>query len=113
IVEPQRAYFGRKDAQQLAVVRRMVRDLDLPVEITGLPIVREPDGVAMSSRNVYLSPEERAQASVLHATLSRAERMFDDGARDATKIRASIASMIAAKPLAEIDYVSIANAETL
>lgn len=113
IIAPHRAYFGRKDAQQLAVVRRMARDLDVPVDIVGLPIVREADGVAMSSRNVYLTPEQRAAAHVLNRALSLAERLFDDAERDAGRIRAQMRALIDAQPLAEIDYVSIADAETL
>jgi pantoate--beta-alanine ligase len=113
IVQPDRAYFGQKDAQQLVVIRRMVRDLDLPVTIMGLPIVREPDGLAMSSRNVYLSPDERNAAHVLCLALSLAERMFDDAERDASKIRDAMAALIGSELLATIDYVSVADAETL
>ncbi len=113
IIAPDRAYFGQKDAQQLAVIRRMVRDLDVPVEIVGLPIVRETDGVAMSSRNVYLTPEQRVAASCLHMALSLAERRFDEAERDAERIRAQMRELIEKQPLAAIDYVSIADAETL
>lgn len=113
IVEPERAYFGRKDAQQLAVVRRMVRDLAIPAEIVGMPIVREADGLAMSSRNVYLSPEERKGAHVLCLAVSLAERMFDDAERDASRIRDGMRELISSEPLAKIDYVSVADAETL
>ena len=113
IVQPQRAYFGQKDAQQLAVIRRMTSDLALPVEIVGLPIVREADGVAMSSRNVYLSEEQRAAAHVLNRALSLAERMFDDGERDATRNRDEMRRLIESQPLAEIDYISIAALDTL
>jgi pantoate--beta-alanine ligase len=113
IVQPDRAYFGQKDAQQLAVIRRMVRDLDLPVRIVAAPIVREPDGVAMSSRNVYLSPDERAAAHVLNRALSLAERLFDDAVRDAETFRRGMHELIAQQPLAEIDYISVADAETL
>ncbi|MEX0749343.1 MAG: pantoate--beta-alanine ligase [Dehalococcoidia bacterium] len=113
IVRPDRAYFGQKDAQQLAVIRRMVRDLDVPVHVVGLPIVREPDGLAMSSRNAYLTPEQRAQAPVLDRALALAERLFDDGVRDASQIRRHVEETIRAQPLAEIDYVSVADAETL
>ncbi len=113
IVVPERAYFGQKDAQQLAVIRRMVRDLDVPVEIVGLPIVRESDGVAMSSRNVYLTPEQRVAASCLHMALSLAERTFDEAERDAERIRTQMRALIEKQPLAEIDYVSVADAETL
>jgi pantoate--beta-alanine ligase len=112
-VQPQRAYFGRKDAQQLAVVRCMVRDLDVPVEIVGMPIVREADGVAMSSRNVYLSPEERAAAAVLSRALSYAERLYDEAERDASVLRRRVEETIRGEPLADIDYVSVADAETL
>ncbi len=113
IVQPDRAYFGQKDAQQLAVIRRMVRDLDVPVEILAMPIVREPDGLAMSSRNVYLSAEERAAAHVLCLAVSLADRMFDDAERDASRIREAVERAIAAEPLARIDYVSVADYETL
>jgi pantoate--beta-alanine ligase len=113
IVQPERAYFGQKDAQQLAVISRMVRDLDIPVEIVGMPIVREPDGLAMSSRNVYLSPEERKAAHVLCLAVSLAERMFDDSERDASKIRGAMKDLIRREPLAQIDYVSVADAQTL
>ncbi len=113
ITQPDRAYFGRKDAQQLAVVRRMVRDLDVLVEIVGMPIVREPDGLAMSSRNVNLTPEQRRAALVLSKSLRLAESLFASGQRDAGELRASMQSLIAAEPLAELDYVSIADADTL
>ena len=113
IMRPDRAYFGQKDAQQLTVVRRMVRDLDVPVEIVGLPIVREPDGLALSSRNVYLSPDQRAAALVLSRSLNAASDAFRAGERDATRLRSIIEAMVAAEPLAELDYASIADAETL
>ncbi len=113
IVQPERAYFGQKDAQQLAVIRRMVRDLAMPVEIVAMPIVREPDGLAMSSRNVYLSPQERAAAHVLCLAVSLAERMFDDADRDAARIRSAIERLISSEPLAQVDYVSVADGETL
>jgi pantoate--beta-alanine ligase len=113
IVRPQRAYFGQKDAQQLLVVRRLVRDLQLDVEIAGLPIVREPDGLAMSSRNAYLAPEERQAALVLSKALRRVEALFADGECDVARLRDEMRSLIAAEPLARIDYVSIADAETL
>jgi len=113
IVEPRRAYFGRKDAQQLAVVRRMVRDLNVPVEIVGMPIVREADGLALSSRNVYLTPEQRAAALVLSRALRLAEELHAAGERDAETLRRRMRTLIAAEPLASIDYVSVADGETL
>jgi pantoate--beta-alanine ligase len=113
IVQPDRAYFGRKDAQQLAVIRRMVRDLDMAVEIVAMPIVRESDGLAMSSRNAYLTPDQRTAASVLALSLSLAERMYDDAERAASRIRAAMEELIRREPLAQIDYISIADAETL
>ena len=113
IAQPDRAYFGRKDAQQLAVIRRMVRDLDVPVEIVGLPIVREPDGLAMSSRNVNLTTEQRPAALVLSKSLRLAESLFAAGQRDADEIRASMRSLFAAEPLAAVDYVSVADASSL
>jgi pantoate--beta-alanine ligase len=113
IIQPHRAYFGQKDAQQLAVVRRMVCDLDVPVEIVACPIVREPDGLAMSSRNVYLSPEERRAALVLSRALRLAEQRYADGERDAAVIRAGVEREIAAEALARLDYVSVAHPDTL
>lgn len=111
--QPTRAYFGRKDAQQLRVLQAMVRDLDLPVEIVPCDIVREPDGLAMSSRNVYLSPEQRSAATVLYRALTKAKQAYDDGERDAGTLRELVRSTIAAEPLAEIDYVSLADDVTL
>jgi pantoate--beta-alanine ligase len=113
VVEPDRAYFGQKDAQQLAVVRRMVQDLDLVVEIIGMPIVRESDGVAMSSRNAYLSPEERRAATVLSRALGIAVAMVADGERDASAIRSAMRETICAEPLAVLDYASVADPRTL
>ncbi len=113
LVQPDRAYFGRKDAQQLAVVRRMVRDLDLPVDIVGLPIVREPDGLALSSRNVYLTPAERAAAPVLCRALRFAERMHAAGERSAAALREAMHRLIAEEPLAVIDYLSVADPESI
>lgn len=112
-VEPDRAYFGRKDAQQLRVLRRMTRDLDLAVEVVPCPIVREHDGLAMSSRNVYLSPAERAAAAVIHAALMEARTRWNAGERDAEVLRTAVSSRIAGEPLARVDYVSVADDETL
>jgi pantoate--beta-alanine ligase len=113
IVRPDRAYFGRKDAQQLLVVQRLVRDLHLGVEIVPVPIVREPDGLAMSSRNAYLTPEQRQAALVLSKALRRAEELSTAGERDAEALRAAMRDLIGAEPLARIDYVSVADAGTL
>lgn len=113
IVQPQRAYFGRKDAQQLVVVRRLVRDLDVPVEIVPMPTVREPDGLAMSSRNAYLSPAERKAATVLYEALTLAQEMWAKSVRDAETVRSRMRELIAAEPLARLDYVSVADPETL
>lgn len=113
VVQPHRAYFGQKDAQQLAVIRRLALDLDLSVEVVGLPTVREPDGLAMSSRNVYLSPKQRQAAVVLHRSLEAAQELWRSGVRDASRIRARMNEVLAAEPLARIDYVSVADAETL
>jgi pantoate--beta-alanine ligase len=113
IVQPDRAYFGRKDAQQLAVIRRMTRDLDLPLEIIGMPIVREANGLAMSSRNVNLTPGQRAAALVLSRALRLTEEAYASGERDAAVIRDRMRALIAGEPLAAIDYVSIADAATL
>jgi len=114
IVRPQRAYFGEKDAQQLRVVRRMVEERRLPVEVIGLPTVREPDGLAMSSRNAYLSPEERAAALVVPRALELARRMVEDeGVRDAAAVRRAAEELIRREPRARIDYVSVSDCETL
>jgi pantoate--beta-alanine ligase len=112
-VQPQRAYFGRKDAQQLRVVQRMVRDLDLGVEIVPVAIVRETDGLALSSRNVYLTPEQRAAAPVLHLALSEARAAYDAGERDADRLRFMVAERISTERLADIEYVSLAGEQTL
>jgi pantoate--beta-alanine ligase len=113
IVQPGRAYFGRKDAQQLVLVRKMARDLRLGIEIVGCPIVREPDGLAMSSRNAYLSPEERPAALVLSRALRAAEEAFTSGERDGERLRAAMRDVLGAEPLARVDYVSVADAESL
>jgi pantoate--beta-alanine ligase len=113
IVQPQRAYFGRKDAQQLLVVRRLARDLHFETEIVGLPIVREPDGLALSSRNAYLSPEERRAALCLSRALVRAAELFAAGERDGERLREAMRAVIAGEPLARVDYVSVADAGTL
>jgi pantoate--beta-alanine ligase len=113
IVEPQRAYVGQKDAQQVLVVDRMIRDLHFPVELCVVDTVREPDGVALSSRNTYLSPDERQAAPVLRRSLDLAERLWQDGERDAERIRKAMVEAIEAEPLAHLDYVSVADARTL
>ncbi len=112
-VQPHRAYFGQKDAQQLVVIRKMVRDLNLNVEIVRCPIVRETGGLAMSSRNVHLSPDERRAALILFRALSLSERVWRNGERDASKLRDRLQTLIAREPLAKTDYVSVANPETL
>jgi pantoate--beta-alanine ligase len=112
LVGPSRAYFGEKDAQQLAVVRRMVRDLDLPVEIVGCPSVREQDGLAVSSRNANLSPEERAAAPCLYEALARAAWLVEGGELDAGALRAEMAKRIGHEPLARLDYVAVVDEQT-
>ena len=112
-VQPHRAYFGQKDAQQAAVIRQMARDLSYPLEVVVCPIVREPDGLAMSSRNVYLDPEQRKAATVLYRSLCAAKEAYDDGERDAEKIRGKMKEVLASEPLAEVQYVSCADYNTL
>ena len=113
IVQPERAYFGQKDGQQLVVIRQMVRDLDFPVEIVAVPTVREPDGLAMSSRNTYLNAGERSAATVLHRALMRAQKLHLDGEHDAEVLRVAMSDVLASEPLAAVDYVSVADPETL
>jgi pantoate--beta-alanine ligase len=113
IVQPRKAYFGRKDAQQARLIQHMVRDLHLDAEIIVCPIVREPDGLAMSSRNAYLSPEERRAATVLHRALDGARRAIERGERDALRLTAAMREIIRGEPLAQIDYVELVDAETL
>ncbi len=113
ISKADRAYFGEKDAQQLAVIKRMVEDLNFDIEITGCPIVREADGLAKSSRNKYLNPEERKAALVLSRSLSIGKQLLDNGERNANVIRNSITQEIKKEQLAEIDYVSIVDSVTL
>lgn len=105
IVAPDKAYFGQKDAQQLAIIKRMVKDLNMPLEIVGCPIVREADGLAKSSRNTYLSEEERKAALVLSRAVFMAKEMAEQGERDAKKIVSAMKAEIEKEPLAKIDYV--------
>ena len=113
IVQPNKAYFGQKDAQQAIVIKKMVADLNMNLEIVTLPTVREPDGLAMSSRNAYLNPQERQAALVLYQALSLAEQLWSQGEKDAEHIRQQMTALIQKQPLAEIDYISIADAKTL
>ncbi|OQW95555.1 MAG: pantoate--beta-alanine ligase [Verrucomicrobia bacterium A1] len=113
LVLPDSAVFGEKDGQQLRIIERMVRDLDFSVRIVRGPTVREPDGLAMSSRNVFLAPEERRQALCLRKALDRTEAMHRDGERDAEKVRKALREVIAEAPLARIDYVEIVDDVTL
>ena len=113
VVGPDRAYFGKKDAQQLRVIRRLALDLDLPVEVVACETVREEGGLAMSSRNAYLTPEQRAAARVLSRALSEAEARFAEGVRSAEVLRVIVSATVGDEPLAEVDYVSLADSETL
>jgi pantoate--beta-alanine ligase len=112
-VQPQRAYFGQKDAQQATVIRQMTRDLNFPIEIVVCPIVREPDGLAMSSRNVYLEPAQRKAATVLYRALNAARNVYQNGERDAEGLRQMMREVIASEPLAQMQYVSCADYDTL
>jgi len=112
-VQPHKAYFGQKDAQQAAVIRQMTRDLNFPIEIIVCPIVREADGLAMSSRNVYLEPEQRKAATVLFRSLSAAKDLFESGERDAEKVRGKMKEILESEPLAEMQYVSCADYDSL
>ncbi len=113
VFQPSRAYFGQKDAQQAAVIRQMARDLAFNLEIVVCPIVREPDGLAMSSRNLLLKPEERPAALVLKRALDAARAAWESGERDGERLRAIMRAIIAAEPLARLDYVSAADPVTL
>lgn len=113
IALPDLAFFGEKDYQQFVIVRRMARDLDLPVKVVGCPIVRECDGLALSSRNVYLSAEERAAAPVLYQALRTAETLVLDGERDAGVVAGALRDTIAGEPLAALDYAEVVDAVTL
>ena len=113
IVKPNNAYFGQKDAQQVAVIEKMVRDLNMDVNIIACELIREEDGLAMSSRNVYLNEEERKQALVLSESLSEVKSMFLSGERQGGKLRQKIIEKISGKSLAEIDYVEVLDARTL
>lgn len=113
IVTPDRAYFGQKDAQQLAVIKRMVLDLNMDIEIVGCPIVREEDGLAKSSRNAYLNPEERQAALVLSKAVKLGENLVADGEKDCKKIISAMTEFIESEPLARIDYVKIVDALTM
>ena len=110
---PDRAYFGQKDAQQVVVIKQMVRDLNFPLEIIVCPTVREADGLAMSSRNAYLNAEERKAATVLYRALTAAQESFTTGERDAEKLRTLMSSIVAKESLAQQEYVSVADPETL
>ena len=112
-VLPQKAYFGQKDAQQAAVIRQMTKDLDFPIEIVVCPTVREADGLAMSSRNAYLNPDERMAATVLFRALSAAKSAYDEGERCAEILRRIMIETINAEPLAKLQYVSCADYDTL
>jgi pantoate--beta-alanine ligase len=112
LVGPCRAYFGEKDAQQLAVIRRMTADLDMPVEVVGCPTVREPDGLATSSRNIYLSAEERAAALCLSRALFEARELVGAGQRDAAELRDRMRARIEEEPLAVLDYVAVVDDRT-
>jgi pantoate--beta-alanine ligase len=113
IIQPDRAYFGQKDAQQVIVIQKMVSDLNMNLEVIVCPTVRESDGLAMSSRNTYLNREERVSAVVLYKSLCMANDMYDRGERDAAKIRRAMHDLISGEPAARIDYISIADSVTL
>lgn len=114
LIRPDRAYFGQKDAQQTLVVRQLVRDLDLGVEVVVVPTVRDPDGLALSSRNAYLTPEQRRAAPVVYRALCRAEQLWGRGVRDGERLRQDVRRVLEAERLVEeIDYISVADAATL
>jgi len=112
-VQPQKVYFGQKDAQQAVVIRRMVTDLNFPLEVRVCPIVREGDGLAMSSRNIYLNPSERRAATILYQAMQAAQMAFESGERDADLLRKIVSEKVQIEPLASLQYVSCADPETL
>lgn len=111
--QPQRAYFGQKDAQQALVIQRMVRDMNFPLDVVVCPIVREPDGLALSSRNTYLNPAQRQAATVLSRSLQAAMEAFESGERDAETLRQVVYKVLEGEPLARVQYVSLADPMTL
>jgi pantoate--beta-alanine ligase len=113
LTQPQAAYFGQKDAQQVVVVKRMTHDLNFPLKIVVCPTAREIDGLALSSRNVYLSPEQRAAVPVLYQSLNMAAKLYEQGERSPVELRRRIQAMISEQPLAQLEYVSVADAATL
>lgn len=113
MVEPAYAFFGQKDAQQALIIRKLVRDLNFPLEVRICPIIRESDGLAMSSRNIFLSPEERRAATVLYRSLCRAAGLFLDGEQQTAPIQRSILDLLAAEPMARPDYVEIVDTSNL
>ena len=110
IVQPDKAYFGQKDAQQLAIIKRMVRDLNFDIEIVGCPIIREPDGLAKSSRNTYLNADERKAALILSKAIKLGEELVADGERNAQTVIKAMTDKINTEPLARIDYVNVVDA---
>ena len=113
IFEPDFAFFGQKDAAQAAIIRKMVKDLDMPVEVVICPIVREPDGLAMSSRNVYLNPEERKRARVLYRALQKAQALYASGERSAAELMVAAKQVLAEEPEVKLEYVEIVDPVTL
>jgi len=114
ITRPDRAYFGQKDGQQSRIIRKLVKDLNMGIEIVVVPTVREPDGLALSSRNVYLTPEERRAAPAIYRSLCRARELWQQGERDAERVRQEVRAILEKEPLfSKIDYVSVADADTL
>jgi pantoate--beta-alanine ligase len=113
IADPDRAYFGQKDAQQLAVIRRMVRDLNFDIEIVGCPIVREEDGLAKSSRNTYLNEKERQAAVILSKAIFTGQKLVEDGEKDAKKVVSAVKEVLATEPMADVEYVELVDFNNL